>query len=115
MRWANIEESWGKSKKKEGDAPIADWWQRSELGQKREKRGKCSNRGQEEKERVGAKVRKKRKILQLWTGSEEASWGKSDRKEKNTTIMGNMGKLCGAVKRHGIMENKKNEHIKVIL
>ena len=52
-------------------------------------------------------MRKKRKILQLWTGSEEASWGKSDRKEKNTTIMGNMGKLCGAVKRHGIMENKK--------
>ena len=87
MRWANIEESWGKSKKKEGDAPIADWWQRSELGQKREKRGKCSNRGQEVKKRVGAKVRKKRKILQLWTGSEEASWGKSSGKRKTPQQM----------------------------
>lgn len=36
--------------------------------------------------RVGGKVVKQRKMLQLWVGSEEVSWGKSDKKEKNTTI-----------------------------
>ena len=87
VRWANIEESWGKSKKKEGDAPIADWWQRSELGQKREKRGSCSNRGLKVEERVGAKVRKNRKMLQLWIGREKASWSKSEEKEENTPIV----------------------------
>ena len=88
--WANIEESWGKSKKKEGDAPIVDRKRKSELGQKREKRGKCSNRGQEEKERVGAKERKKRVMLQLQIKGGRASWGKSEEKEEDAPIVDRM-------------------------
>ena len=56
---------------------------------------------------VGGKMRKKREMLQLRAGSERASWGKSDKKEKNTTIMGNMRKLCGVVRRHGIIKIRK--------
>ena len=53
--------SWSKREKKEEAAPIADRKRKSELEQKREKRGSCSNRGQEEKERDGGKVRKREK------------------------------------------------------
>ncbi len=74
--------SWSKREKKEEDAPIVDRKRKNELEQKREKRGRCSNCGQEEKKQVGVKVRKKRKMLQLRTGSEKASWGKSSGKGK---------------------------------
>ena len=48
--------SWGKREKKEEAAPIVDRKRKNELEQKREKRGSCSNCGQEEKKQVGAKV-----------------------------------------------------------
>ena len=48
--------SWCKREKKGEDAPIVDRKRKSKLGQKREKRGRCSNCGQEEKKQVGVKV-----------------------------------------------------------
>ena len=96
--------SWGKREKKEEAAPIVDRKRKNELEQKREKRGSCSNCGQEEKKQVGAKVAergklpnlctggreacwggeviKQRKMLQVRSGSEKASWGKSSGKGK---------------------------------
>ena len=38
------------------------------------------------KKQVGAKERKKGKMLQLCTGSEKASWGKSEKKEEVALI-----------------------------
>ena len=87
MRTGGREASWGKREKKEENAPIVDRKRKSELGQKREKRGSCSNRGLKVEERVGAKVRKNRKMLQLWIGREKASWSKSEEKEENTPIV----------------------------
>lgn len=45
--------SWGKREKKEEAAPIVDRKRKSKLGQKREKRGRCSNCAQEAERRVG--------------------------------------------------------------
>lgn len=69
--------SWGKREKKEEAAPIVDRKRKSKLGQKREKRGSCSNCAQEAERRVGGEVIKQRKMLQVRSGSEKASWGKS--------------------------------------
>ena len=79
--------SWGKREKKEEAAPIVDRKRKNELEQKREKRGSCSNCGQEEKKQVGAKERKKGKMLQLWTGREKASWGKREKKGEDAPIV----------------------------
>ena len=73
---------WSKREKKEEDAPIVDRKRKSGLEHKREKRGRCSKCGQEEKKQVGAKERKKGKMLQLCTGCEKASRGKSSGKGK---------------------------------
>ena len=75
--------SWGKREKKEEAAPIVDRKRKNELEQKREKRGSCSNCGQEEKKQVGAKERKKGKMLQLCTGGREACWWGSDKTEED--------------------------------
>ena len=69
--------SWGKREKKEEAAPIVDRKRKNELEQKREKRGSCSNCGQAAERRVGGEVIKQRKMLQVRSGSEKASWGKS--------------------------------------
>ena len=69
------------------NAPIVDRKRKSELGQKREKRGSCSNCRLKVEERVGAKERKKRKMLQLWTGREKASWGKREKKGEDAPIV----------------------------
>ncbi len=36
--------------------------------------------------KVGGKVIKQRKLLQLWIGSEKASWGKREKKEEVAPI-----------------------------
>lgn len=54
--------SWGKSEKKEEDAPIVDRKRKSKLGQKREKRGRCSNCAQDVKKQVGVKVAERGKL-----------------------------------------------------
>ena len=54
--------SWSKREKKEEAAPIVDRKRKSKLGQKREKRGRCSNCGQEVKKQVGAKVAERGKL-----------------------------------------------------
>lgn len=36
--------------------------------------------------KVGGKVIKQRKLLQLWIGSEKASWGKREKKEEAAPI-----------------------------
>ena len=74
--------SWSKREKKEEAAPIVDRKRKSKLGQKREKRGRCSNCAQEAERRVGGEVIKQRKMLQVRSGSEKASWGKSSGKGK---------------------------------
>lgn len=84
--------SWGKREKKEEAAPIVDRKRKNELEQKIEKRGSCSNCRLKVEERVGAKVRKKRKMLQLWTGREKASWGKREKKGKDAPIVHRMRK-----------------------
>ena len=73
---------WGKYGGKLENAPIVDRKRKSELGQKREKRGRCSNCAQEAERRVGGEVIKQRKMLQVRSGSEKASWGKSSGKGK---------------------------------
>lgn len=69
-------------REKEEAAPIVDRKRKSKLGQKREKRGRCSNCAQEAERRVGGEVIKQRKMLQVRSGSEKASWGKSSGKGK---------------------------------
>ncbi|MBO4952408.1 MAG: hypothetical protein J6C99_05795 [Lachnospiraceae bacterium] len=87
MGWGEIwGESWRKSDKTEEAAPIEDRKRKSKLEQKRENRGSCSNCGQEVKKQVGAKERKQRKLLQLRTGSEKASWGKREKTEEVAPI-----------------------------
>ena len=53
---------WGKYGGKLENAPIVDRKRKNELEQKREKRGSCSNCGQEEKKQVGAKVAERGKL-----------------------------------------------------
>ena len=73
---------WGKYGGKLENAPIVDRKRKNELEQKREKRGSCSNCAQEAERRVGGEVIKQRKMLQVRSGSEKASWGKSSGKGK---------------------------------
>ena len=54
--------SWSKREKKEEDAPIVDRKRKSKLGQKREKRGRCSNCAQDVKKQVGVKVAERGKL-----------------------------------------------------
>ena len=61
--WTGREKaSWGKSEEKEEDAPIVDRKRKSKLGQKREKRGRCSNCAQDVKKQVGVKVAERGKL-----------------------------------------------------
>ncbi len=77
------------------------------MGQKREKRGRCSNCGQEEKKQVGAKERKKGKMLQLCTGGREACWGGSDKTEENAQVQSEVKKQVGEkVAEWGKLPNK---------
>ncbi len=62
MRTGRERAGWSKREKKEEDAPIVDRKRKSGLEHKREKRGRCSKCGQEEKERVGAKVAEREKL-----------------------------------------------------
>ena len=63
--------------KKEEAAPIVDRKRKSKLGQKREKGEDAPIVHRRQRGVLGGEVIKQRKMLQVRSGSEKASWGKS--------------------------------------